>query len=241
MPAIELTSAGRADRRIFMDGGDLSRGAEIAVTVLSTTVDSGGDPRTTILRPGNVLCKISGTGKYTEANDSQVTETVHASVTGTVSDASSNAGFGKTFKWKYKDGPEQTITMGSTTASHDTNAEIVALLNADPDFSADLIAEESGNFVKISARRAGSMEYFKVTAGTLNAVLGFVDDTEHKGTDGDYIVLRDYLDMFDAGGVASDQHGVTVVRKGHFDESELINLTADARRILTQRGSLFES
>lgn len=236
---IKLVSATRTHRRIFMDGGKLAAGSEIAITILSTTVDSGSSP-TTILRPGNVLCKIS-TGKYTEANDSQVTESAQASVTGTVSDSSSAAGFGKTFIWQYKDGPAQTVTMGSTTADNDDNSEIIANLNADPDFSADLIAEASGNYVKISARRAGSTEYFKIGAGTLNAVLGFTDNTEVYGTDGDYVVVPDYVDMLDGAGTAADQHGVHAVRRGHFDESNLINLTQDARRILTQRGSIFES
>ena len=236
---IKLVTRTRTARRVFMDGRRLSAGYEIGVTILSTTVDSGSTP-TTILRPGNVLGKIS-TGKYTEANDSQITESTIGSITGTVTDASSNAGFGKTLKWTYRDGVEQTITMGSTTASHDANAEIVVILNADADFSADLIADESGNFVRIRTKRGGSLEYFKITDGTLNAVLGFTDNTEVYGTDGDYVVTDDYVDMRDADGTASDQQGVTAVRRGHFDESNLINLTQDARRVLTQRGSIFES
>ena len=236
---IKLVSATRSQVRVFMDGGRLAAGSEIAATVLSTTVDSGSSP-TTIIRPGNVLAKIS-TGKYTEANDSQVTESAKASVTGTVTDASSAAGFSKTFKWKYRDGEEQTVTMGSTTAEYDDNSEIIAALNADADFSADLLAAASGNFVVITSKRGGSLEYFKITDGTLNAVLGFVDNTEHAGSDGDYVVVTDYADMLDGAGVAADQHGVTCVRRGHFDESNLINLTKDARRVLTQRGSIFES
>lgn len=207
------------------------------VTLDSGNTDAGNTP-TTEFRPGNVVALVTSTGRYVEANDAAGDRNAQASATGTVTDASSNAGFGKTFKWKFQGGAEQTVTMGSTTASHDTNAEIVALLNANAAFAADLIAAESGNFVNIKSRRAGSDVHFQITAGTINAVLGFTDNSTYFGTDADYRVTRDLGILADADGTAVHDE-VQAYRAGFFDESQLLNLTGEARAVLARRGSIF--
>lgn len=203
----------------------------------SGNTDAGNTP-TTEFRAGNVVALRTSTGRYVEANDTNGDRCTQASITGVVSDASANNGFGKTFKWKYQNGAEKTVTMGSTTADHDTNAEIVAVLNADAAFAADLIASESGNFVNIKSRRAGSDEYFEITDGTINAVLGFTNNTSAAGADADYRVTRDLGVLTNAAGTAVHDE-VQAYKAGYFDESQLINLTAEARAVLSRRGSIF--
>lgn len=231
------------DRRVLMrEPLDVEK---VMVQSDSTNVDASG-PRTTMLRPGTILLKgASDSVWYDDVSGGQASAV--ASITGTVSDASSNAGFGKTFKWKFMGGVEQTVTMGSTTASHDTNAEIVALLNADADFSADLIASESTNYVMIRAKRAG--ESFQITDGTINAVLGFTDNALVQPTEADFVVTIEYCDQLNALGTAADCR-VAAVRCGVFDESNLLWAGAaatsggavwlDFKRIMKQRGARFE-
>lgn len=230
------------DRRVLMH--DVPGCDKVVIQSDSTNEDAGG-PRATMLRPGNVLIKgASDSVWYDDTSGGQASAV--ASVTGTVSDASSNAGFGKTFIWQVNGGVSQTVTMGSTTASHDTNAEIVSILNADADFAADLIADESGNYVRIRAKRLG--DYFTIGAGTLNAVCGFTDSTTHRGTDADYAVTVDYCDQLTPLGATSDAR-VAAVRSGVFDLSNLVYAGAaltsgaiysDFLRVMKQRGARFE-
>lgn len=230
------------DRRVLMQPAHDKD--KIVVLSDSTNVDAGG-PRTTMLRPGNVLIAGASDSQWFDDTSGGQASAV-ASITGTVSDASSNAGFGKTLKWTVNGGVEQTVTMGSTTASHDTNAEIVSTLNASALFAADLIADESGNFVRIRAKRIG--DYFTVTAGTINAVLGFTDNTIVRPTEADYVVTVEYCDQLDALGTAADAR-VAAVRAGIFDLSNLVYagaaltsgaIYADFRRVMEKRGSRFE-
>lgn len=210
----------------------------------SSNVDAGG-PRTTLLRPGTILIKGASDLLWWDDTTGGQASAV-ASVTGTVTDASSNAGFGKTFKWKVNGGVEQTVTMGSTTASHDTNAEIVVILNASALFAADLIADESGNFIRIRAKRIG--DTFTITDGTINAVLGFTNNATAYPTDADYAVTIEYCDQLDALGTAANAR-VQAVRCGAFDESNLLFAGAaatsdviypDFKRIMLRRGASFE-
>lgn len=240
---ISVASLSIPDRRVLMQPA-LQKDKTVIVSA-STNVDASG-PRTTLLRPGNVLIKgASDLLWYDDTSGGQASAT--ASVTGTVSDASSNAGFGKTFKWTVNGGVEQTVTMGSTTASHDTNAEIVVILNASALFAADLIADESGNYVRIRAKRG--TDYFKITDGTINAVLGFTDNTIVRPTEADYAVTTEYCDQLDPLGTAAAAR-VNAVKAGVFDLSNLVfagaaltsgSIYGDFRRVMEKRGSRFES
>jgi len=130
----------------------------------------------------------------------------------------------------------------------------VTALNADALFKADLIADKVAtpvaNTLRIRARRAGSDEYFEITDGTLNDQGGadqdtFANNTTAGGSDGDYRVLglgggghEDHLDMLGKDGNVAAQAAANLLA-GHFDESELIGLTPDAKAVLSRRGSIF--
>ena len=126
-----------------------------------------------------------------------------------------------------------SVTLASTD---DTNAEVVAALNANADFSAIAKASESGGFVKIETREAGAHKYIKVTS-TLSTAFG-ASGKEAFGKDADYAVLLQYVDLQDESGSARDGEA-RLARIGYFDESNLINLTPEARATLARRGSIF--
>lgn len=223
------------------------------VQVKSTVTDSGavgsGLPRATILRPGMVLGKKTSDGLFYPADDSNVSGSQVASVSSLIAIAATAAS--KTFKWKYKNGVEHTVTLGGGDNSCDA---VVTALNADDLFAADLIADKVAtpvaNTLRIRSRRAGADEYFTITDGTLNDHGGvaedtFEDNTGHGGSDGDYRVLglgggghEDHLDMLGRDGAVADQSAPNLMA-GEFDESELLNLTPDAKAVLTRRGSFF--
>lgn len=218
-----------------------------AIVLKSTVVDTGnGLARTTLIRPGFVVGKKSSDGLFYRADDtSNVTGPTAATVT-SAADIGAGAA-SKTFKWKYKGGGEQTVTMGG---ADDTPAEVVTKLNGDENFNADLIASLNGNKLVITARRGGVSEYFQITTGTLNGQGGSTDDTftdnaMYGGSDPDYRVTgtgdggyADYVDMLGSDGAAANQYTPNLVA-GVFKESQLIGLTAEAKAVLTARGSIF--
>lgn len=208
-----------------------------AIVVDSSVTDTGSTPNNWI-RPGLVVAKHASDGRYYAADSANAKKNGQASIASLVAIGAGAAS--DTFKWKYKGGEEQTVTGG---AGDDTAAEWVTALNADADFSADLIASAAGSTLTIKSKRAGADEYFEITTGTLNDQGGAADDTfvkntQHAGTDGDYLVLDSHFDVKDANNVAVNAL-VTGFPKGHFDESELRSLTKEARAVLQKNGSIF--
>ena len=92
--------------------------------------------------------------------------------------------------------------------------------------------------MKVTALEPGAHIGIKVTSSLADAF--GASGTEARGTDGDYQVTTEYCDQVGPLGAASHA-SVHTVGCGHFDESNLIGLTADAKRVLLARGSRFES
>ena len=65
-------------------------------------------------------------------------------------------------------------------------------------------------------------------------------ETAGAAAGGDYVVTVQHANQLNPLGVAADTR-VHVVGRGHFDESNLIGLTSDAKSVLLRRGSRFES
>lgn len=224
----KLTTVSLPDRPIFVDGGAHAAGHYKAVTLDSTTVDSGSTP-TTRLRPGLVVGKGTGS-KWYDAGDSAVTAGTRASVTGT---GATYAG-AETITLSFKGGP--TISVTTATAST-TATGVVNNLNADAEFSAVLYAEVSGSNVKISSVEPGADQFFEVL--TAPAGWGLATGV-NKGTSGEFGVLTNYVDMLGPDGAVANMIGVQVAQRGRFDETYLIGITSDAREYLLNRGSHFE-
>jgi hypothetical protein len=222
-----------------MDGGSLGHESRFSGTLDSTNVDAGSSPRTTILRPGNIFLK-GADGIYYDDISSGVASAGAYVLSSEAPDAD----------WQNKiltftiDGIEVgTVTLG---AADDTIAEVVAAINAVEEIRALVKASDNGadDLLRLTLLVPGAGHHLKVTCDLADA-FGASGQSAY-GTDGDWTVVEDYVDMFDASGTAADQHGVTLRRCGHFDESNLIwgganTLPADFKRVMLQRGSLFSS
>jgi hypothetical protein len=79
---------------------------------------------------------------------------------------------------------------------------------------------------------------FKWTSSYADTFGSGVASAEGYGTDADYRVVEDYVDMLDEGGVAGNAVAKTSMA-GFYKESNLLNLCAEARAVLTRRGSIF--
>lgn len=212
-----------------------------AITVDSTVVDTGnGLARTTLIRQGLVVVKVTSTGRFIRADTSGGDRNAVATKSSLVAIGAGAAS--KTFKWRYKGGAEQSVTTG---AGDNTAALVAAALNADAGFARHLIASNSGSTLIVSSREAGSSVYFEITDGTINGQGGtaqdtFANNTTAGGTDADYRVLGDDGglpgDMFDPAGAVANQTFANWIA-GDFDSSKLIGPTAESLAVLAHRGS----
>lgn len=222
------------------------------VTVKSTVTDSGavaaGLPRSTILRQGSVLGQAVADSKFYNAND--VTNVGNICTQGSVTSliAIGAGAANKLFKFRVNGGQEITVTMG---AGDNTCDLVVTKLLASIPFAANLFAANvNTNFLQISTLRAGAVEFFEITTGNFNGQGGvgndtFADNTKAGGSDGDYRVLGlggggfdDVLDLFGPLGAVQDK-GAANLKSAEFKTTQLLNLTPEAKAVLTRRGSFF--
>jgi hypothetical protein len=202
-----------------------------AIVVKSTVTDSGG-PRTTVLRPGFVLVKKTADGLYYAADDAaadrgaapSITGAGHVDGNGVIALVGNHGSISVT-----------TATGTGTVANHVTD------LNANAAFAAHYIASSSGGQLKILARGTGAEEWFYIDAATIDTSgLAETEANAVKGTDADYRVLEDYLDMLDETGSVADSVAGSNTKAGCYLEANLLKLTAEARATLVRRGSQFE-
>lgn len=216
-------------RKITFDESLSIRGEHI--TIDSSVTDAGATP-THRIRTGNVVVLETGDGNYHEAND-----TVNGD-RNTAPAAIVSAGHADTIGVIAVRGNHGLISVTTTTGTG-TEAENVTDLNADASFFAHYIAAVSGTDVSITARRPGADEWFYMDA-TTDALAGFAEGiaNEVSGADADYRVVTEAGDLLDPDATAQDAPAVNLLR-GFFDESQLINLTAEAKEVLVRRGSIF--
>lgn len=208
------------------------------VLVKSTVTDSGNTAmRTTILRPGTVLVKKTSDGLYYSAlfSDSNGADrSAAASVSSATGITASWASTTQTFV--VNGGASTAVSMA---AGDDTNAEVVTALNASALFqAAGLVADVSASAVRVRTVQGGAHMSFVWTSSYADTFGSGVASAEGYGTDADYRVVEDYVDMLDEGAVAGNSVAKTSM-SGFYDESQLLNLSGDARAVLTRRGSIF--
>jgi hypothetical protein len=226
-----LASVRMPDRRVLLTP-NLSEGWHRTVISEATNVDAGSSP-TTLLRPGNVLLRDAATGKHFDDADSG-DASAPASVTAL---QTADANWASKSVEVYKNGA--LVTTVALGGADDTDAEVVAALNGNAPFRANFLASVDAARVKVQALEAGSHVAIKVVMPALAAAFS-ASGTEGRGTDGDYAVTVEYANQLTPLGTAADVK-VHAVGRGHFDESNLIGLTADAKSVLLRRGSRFES
>lgn len=217
----------RNGREPIADSVGLEAGPDVVLE--SANADSGASP-TTLFRKGNVICLRSGTGEYVEANDSNATVSTAPSIT-----TSGHADTKSTIKLV---GNHGTISVTVTTGTG-TEAECATDLNADADFAAHYTASSGGGELTIAANSVGPQEWFYMHSDTA-AGYGFAEGADNGvvGTEADYLVTAEDRLMVDDRGSAQAQI-VPTYRRGTFDASVLVNLTAEAKAVLARRGSRF--
>lgn len=222
-----VTSAQRAPRKFLLSDALKVHGPEIILD--SGNTDSGSTP-THYLRPGNVVILRTSTGRYVEANDSNADTGTAPSITSTNhGDATADIVIV---------GNHGTITVTVSTGTG-TEANCATDLNADSQFAAFYTASSGDGELTITANRAAADEWFYIGAGTSDTY-GFSEGVDYvsTGSDPDVRVVEFAGDLQDEDGNAQHAPAVNLVR-GHFDESQLINLTGQAKEVLVRRGSIF--
>lgn len=205
------------------------------VVLDSATVDSGSTP-TTIVRAGNVLVKRTSTGQYVEANHASGDSPVRATVT---SAEAADTDWDGTTITTYLDGIlVSTVVLAGTD---DSTSEVVTALNTSyAALNLPIVASGADLAVLVitahGINRSLRIESTLVTAyGTAGGAGSYAEGT---GTEADFVVLDETVSMLDAYGTAQDTP-VRVLRSGHFDESALVNLTAEAKAEFLRRGARF--
>ena len=205
-----------------------------AITVDSTVVDTGnGLARTTLIRQGLLVVKVTSTGRYiradTNGGDRSAPPAVTASETADADWAS------KTITLKRNGATVVVVTLG---AGDDTDAEVRDALNANAIFAANAVASVASSRVVVTGLVGGAGESIEVVSNLATAFGTY--GTSDAGEDADYRVLGDDGglpgDMFDPAGAVANQTFANWIA-GDFDSSKLIGTTGDALAVLARRGS----
>jgi len=196
--------------------------------------DAGSTPATRF-RPGNVVALRTSTGRFVAANDANGDRNTAASVT---SDEKPDADWqSKTLTVTSSEGDVVVVLGGAD----DTIAEVVTAVNAAAAaLNIPIVAADSGaaDLLVLSTTRKGAGTWIKVTSDLATAF--GAAGKEDSGSDADYRVTEEHADLIDENGTAVHARCATS-RAGHYDKSELINLTGEALDVLSRRGSVFES
>lgn len=228
MTAIGFKSFQIDDVPFLVDGELTAQGNDV---VIASGQTSSLTPSYRI-PPGSVVVKKTSGGKFYLADNAtdgdrnaapSITTSGHADGNGVIKITGNRGTFSVT-----------TSTGSGTEANNATD------LNADANFSAHYVASSGGGELTIAARATGAEEWFYVHADTM-ATAGFAEGVANavSGSDADYRVTAAHVDLEDMNGSATDAVVPTLLR-GKFDESELSNLTAEAKATLIRRGSRFE-
>lgn len=215
-------------RRVLVDSMIDPRAS--SVTLDSGNTDSGSTP-THRIRPGNVVARVASSGRYVEANDSAGDRSVAPAMT--------TSGHADTLDVIKLVGNHGTISVTVSTGTG-TEANAATDLNANADFAAFYTATSGGGELTITANRGGKDEWFYIHSDTA-AGIGFSEGEDNgvSGEDADYRVVLDFVDLKDEEGTAIHADAL-VAWSGHFDASNLINLTPEARATLARRGAKFD-
>lgn len=219
-----LVSFTLPERVVRLD--DRNWGEQKTIIVDSLVTDTGHTGYTYILRPGFVL-GYDGTNYVAPAS---ATADAAASIT-----SSSHSDGNGTIKIV---GNYGTISVTTTTGTG-TEANNATDLNADADFAAHYTASSGGGELTIASNEVGAEQWFYVHADTM-ATASFSEGLANavQGTDADYVIIDEYVNLQDETGTAIDQEAQGH-EKGYWDESQLIGLTADVKAYFIRKGVKF--
>lgn len=208
-----------------------------AIVLDSSDVDSGQSP-TSLIGPGNVVVLRTSTGRYVEANDANGDRNTQASVTALITNPGSGGWDGNLII--IHNGRSLTVAL----SGDNTDAAVVAAIKAaaaaeDPEFGSITAAVVSSRVV-VYSQLYGADQSLEVYHASVATAFGaqYASTTYGHGSDADYRVTEDFCSLIDRDGNAV--HGqVANSMAGFYDESNLTNLTGEARAVLSRRGSIF--
>jgi hypothetical protein len=217
-----------ADVAYLYDGQGLKQGDDV---LLASGQTSSITPNHRIPR-GTVVVKKTSTGKYYLADDASNGDRNTGAVV-TASETADADWKSKTITLTINGREVVTVTLG---AGDDTDAEVKDALNADATFKLWAVASVAGSRVVITSLQTGADVVMKITSN-LSTAFG-ANGTSAQGVDADYRVTHLPVDLKDLNAAAVDGTVPTVVA-GRFRSSVLSNATAEAKAVLTRRGSQF--
>jgi hypothetical protein len=206
-----------------------------SVTLDSSNTDAGSTP-THRFRPGNVVVKRTSTGRYVEANDGNGDVFLPPVVSS--AEAADTDWDGTTITVYMNGDLVDTIVLAGTD---DSTSEVVTALNTS--FAAENVplvaAGADAAVLTITMHAPGSLRVESTLATAFGTAGGAGSYAEDSSEDGDFRVVLEHVDLKDEEGTAIHADAL-VARTGHFDASNLINLTAAARAVLKRRGAKFD-
>lgn len=201
----------------------------------STVTDSGASPTTTIRKGNSIVKKTSDGLFYLDDGPANASSADRNTVAAVVAQETADGDWASKTISVYVNGSLLvTVTLGG---GDDTDAEVVTALNGNAIFAANCIASASGSRVHIKTLKAGADQYLYVTSN-LSTAFGSSGQTG-SGTDAEYYITEEEVSMLDPDTGAVADRPVKTSFAAYYDESELLNLSAEARATLSRRGARF--
>jgi hypothetical protein len=226
-----VSSLSVSDRVIHIDESIYEPGP--AAQLISTATDSGASPTTTI-RKGNCIVKKTSTGLFYIddgiTNAGGADRNTPASVT--AAETADGDWASKTITIYVDGGPAQVVTLGATD---DTDAEVVAAIMLQ---TTGVKATVVSSRVVIKTDGAGAHRTLTV-ASNLSTAFGASDSVPAYGTDAEYYITEEEVSTLDPNTGSAATVEVKTSFKAYYDESQLLNLSAEARATLSRRGARF--
>lgn len=230
LPAFDSTTF--TPLRVLVDLQGVERGED--VTLDSGNTDTANTP-TTRFREGNVVVLRTSTGRYVEANDANGDVNTAASINTLISNPGSGGWDGTltiTGHWG-----SLTVTLSAANTDAAVAAAIIAAAAAvNPESSAPITSADATGTVSVTNADVGAGTWLKAVHTTVATMFG--SDADAAGADADYRITSKFADLVNVDNTAVHAPAPTLM-KGHFDESELINLTAQAKASFLRRGARF--
>lgn len=229
-------------KRVLVDSQKTVQGNDVRLKGgVTTDFPATGDK---VMPAAAVVVKKTADGLYYLANDAANGDRNTAAVV-TSLEKPDNDWKDKVLTWTLSL-PSGAVEEGTVTASggdENSIAAWVTLLMLDAAFASRFVASDSGagDLLVITTLAKGRVA-LKISMDLDTAYAtddGASSSDTDEGVEADYRVTNEQRSLVSVGGASRDSDPVPTYLAGHFDESELTGLTAEAKAVLMGRGSLF--
>lgn len=198
-----------------------------------------------VMPAGACVVKKTADGLYYLANDAANGDR-NAAASVTSAEKPDDDWKDKTLTWTLylPDGTTESGTVAAAGGDENSIAAWITLLEGDDDFTDRFTAADSGagDLLVITTKRKGRVG-MKISMDLDTAFANDDGDSssdEDFGTEADYRITDAQRSLVDMNGAARDSDPVPTLLRGHFNESEILGLTAEAKAAFIGRGSIFE-